>query len=346
MGQASHDSGAQVNQTSQASGAPAVDTIKMYQDIVDRAHAEVKGVREVYKWLSFALGLIISTGIAVIGFLTYSNIHDMRTDVDKEREEIRKQMKQEVDLMNAKAKQDYGVLANDLTSSVQKNVHDVEGKVNKRIDDEFNKDNIQNLVKINAQEHIDKVADNLIGHQIQNKIAPQIALVGDKLSRLDQEANFLMISNAAEGGDRVSYEQLIQWSNDKTYPMRVRAQRAIEAITSKANTDYLVAGDRGYPWKPGTDPSKLGFEELKKEYKTAGSASNRSALVSYMYSRDNILKKNMLEFLLEVICTDNNLDVSASAGTLLGFLSSHSFENRLDCKAIKDWYATHGAEIK
>src|SRR6266581_2367809 len=306
MGQASQDSGAQVNQTSQASGAPAVDTIKMYQDIVDRAHAEVKGVREVYKWLSFALGLIISTGIAVIGFLTYSNIHDMRTDVDKEREEIRKQMKQEVDLMNAKAKQDYGVLANDLTSSVQKNVHDVEGKVNKRIDDEFNKDNIQNLVKINAQEHIDKVADNLIGHQIQNKIAPQIALVGDKLSRLDQEANFLMTSNA--------------------------------------NTDYLVAGDRGYPWKPGTDPSKLGFEELKKEYKTAGSASNRSALVSYMYSRDNILKKNMLEFLLEVICTDNNLDVSASAGTLLGFLSSHSFENRLDCKAIKDWYATHGAE--
>jgi len=321
-------------------------TIKMYQDIVDRAHAEVKGVREVYKWLSVALGIICSTGIGIAAYLTYSHIHEMKSDMRLERDDIRKQMQNQIDLMNAKAKQDYVSLATDLTSSVQKNVHDVEGKVNSRIDAEFNKDNIQNLVKNSAQEHIDRVADKLIAHQIDRKIAPKIEIVDKKLLGLEKDAAFIMTSNAAQGGDRASYQLLLLWSKDKTYPKRDRAQEIVDEIISRANTDYLTASGRVYPWKPGVDPAKLSFEELKEEYNSASSAPNRSDLLSYIHSRENISKTRKLEFFVEVICNDPNLDVASSAGTFFIYGSGHNFNNRLDCKAYKEWYEKHHSELK
>lgn len=55
----------QENEASDRQMVGVLPTIKMYQDIVDRAHSEVKSVCNVYYWLSGIIGIILSVGIPV-----------------------------------------------------------------------------------------------------------------------------------------------------------------------------------------------------------------------------------------------------------------------------------------
>ena len=84
-------------------------SIKMYQDIVDRAHTEIEAVRKVYYHFSGLVGVIISIGLVVFSFVSYKNMHEMRADI-----------KEEMELIKAKATQDYFNLASDLKLSTEK----------------------------------------------------------------------------------------------------------------------------------------------------------------------------------------------------------------------------------
>lgn len=53
-------------------------SLEQFEKIVDRAHKEIEGVRNVYIWLAGILGIILATGIGLATYLTYNNARDMR----------------------------------------------------------------------------------------------------------------------------------------------------------------------------------------------------------------------------------------------------------------------------
>jgi hypothetical protein len=242
---------------------------------------------------------------------------EMKADMKAERAD----MKAEIELMKEKAKQDYLQLETDLKSSVSKSVRDVEGKVKTRIDAEFDDKNIHRLVEVTAKEHIDKVADNIIGQQIDKKISPKLDVVDKRLKELTIDIEFDSVLVAAKNDDYYAYEQLNNWSNDKSYPLRVKAQQALRGMNSGAV--YLVA-EEPYPWKPGIDPSKLTMVELRKEFRSAERAGNKRSLLEYLVERKDIAKKEKLDFLNEVEKTDQSLTVRGAAQQYIDKLSKEN----------------------
>lgn len=334
-----------MSQVNESVNKEPLPDIKMYQDIVDRAHSEVKSVREVYKWLCVALGTIISTGVGCAVFLTYSSIREMRTNLESQKNEIRSQMKQEIEIIKLQARQDYLLLATDLKLSLRNSIQNTEGKVNARIDSEFNRENIQDLVRSTAQQRIDSMADVIIDSQIQKKISPKIKVVDTKLSDLDMSANFILVASAAQNDDKSSFLQLNRWANDNNYPMRAKAKQVLDHITSKANTNYLVASNE-YPWKPGFTPEKLNLTELKKEYLNNELSVYKTNLLSYIHSRDDIAKKDKLSFYLNVITIDKSLEACSTAAYYFQLLSGQNFPTFFDPSLYKDWLEKYAAKTK
>lgn len=127
--------------------------LKKYQDIVEYAQKEIRGVRSIYQWLASILGLIIVVGI----FFTYKSVKDFRN-------EMRSNIKEH--------KEDLKVLKKE-----------VETRVNK----ELGKKAIQDLIKEKVTGRVDEVAETIIVKQIENKINPKIIEAEKKLLTLDQE---------------------------------------------------------------------------------------------------------------------------------------------------------------
>jgi len=322
-------------------------TIKMYQDIVDRAHSEVNSVREVYKWLCVGLGMIISTGIGFAAYLTYSNVRDMRADMKADRADMRANMKDELELMKIKAKQDYLMLEANLKTSVENKAQYVQKTVNSRIDAEFNKDNINTLVTNKAQERIDTIADIYIGKQVEQKITPHIISFNKNLKEFDNKVEFNAALSAAQNDDRESFELLRKWANDKKHPFTKKAQESVDGIIYSKNStfQYLTWEGNSYPWKPGVDPSKLTLIDLKKQYKADALPGFRNSLLDYLSSRKDIPNKDKLKFLHEVLQTDKSLDVSIHAIQLFNEISGQNFDP-FDSKTVLDWYSKHSREIE
>jgi len=314
-------------------------SIKMYQDIVDRAHSEVNSVREVYKWLCVGLGIIISTGIGCAVYLTYNNIREMRADMKADRADMRANMKDEIELVKTKAKQDYLLLATDLKSSVENKTQDVQRTVNSRIDAEFNNDKIKTLVTNKAQDRIDAIADPYISKQVEQKITPKISAFNKTLKEIENNVNFNAAFSAAQNDDRSAFEQLRKWANDKTYPLRTKAQESVDGIIYiKSSVFQYLTWENSYPWKPGTDPSKLNLADLRKQFGSEALPGMRTSLIDYLDTRNDINKKDKLKFLQEILLTDKSLDVSIRSIQLCNKITGQNFDP-FDAKVVLDWYS-------
>lgn len=303
------------NEASEAKEAGVLPTIKMYQDIVDRAHAEVEAVRKMYYWLSGVIGLILSVGIGSGTFLTYKSFHDMRVD-----------MKEEVEIMKKRAMQDYTMLASDLKSTVESKSQNVERAVNSRIDAEFNKDNIKGLVTSKAQEHIDIVADNYIDKHINNKITPKIKKVNDDIRKIELDVEFNAVSSAAKNDDTKAFQKLLAWSNDKSYPFKDQANQIVGEIKSTKNTILSLPMTYDPPNNIKTNSVSSHIKQVYKEYNETVLPGLRVNIVEYVYGSADISKTDKLNFIHDVIKIDNNLDVVLHATTIFNKLTGQNVD--------------------
>jgi len=310
-------------------------TIKMYQDIVDRAHKEVEHVRHFYTLAAGLIAAIFTVGISTFVFFTYKNTHEMKAE-----------MKEEVELMKKKATQDYSILANDLKSTVESKSQNVERSVNARIDSEFDKDNIRGLVTEKAQERIDKVADNYIGQHISAKITPKISAVDKSVKALEKNVEFNAVSSAAQNDDKFAFEQLQKWTQDKSYPLREKAEQSYNLIVfSKKGTQTYLTGEYVYAGLPGVDISKLSLAELKAQYQKDILPGFRFSLLEHINGRKNISRKDKIAFFIDVLKTDKSLDVSLHAAELINKLSGQQLDV-FNTKLFLDWYDKNGHSIK
>ena len=305
-------------------------TYKMFQEIVDRAHTEIEFVRKAYYFAGGCIAAIIAVGI----FVSYKSLQDIRSD-----------MRVEVELMKSKAKQDYTTLATEMKSSVMSDVQDVRKNVNARIDAEFDNENIKGIVRGTAQKRIDEVADNYIEKHITAKITPKIDAAGKRIKEVENSVDFNAVSSAAINDSRIAFEQLQKWSQDKSFPLRDKASESLkEIIKSKYVPDHITPGYI-YPWPPGIDPSKLKMDSIRKQYRSDSLPGFRMSLLGEVSGRKDISKKEKLEFLSEVLRDDKSLDVCLLAADMFNLLSGQKF-NRFDRSGILEWYTNHKKEIE
>lgn len=324
----------QPEETHEQKGINMSPSIQMYQDIVDRAHKEVEFVRKAYIWLGSLITIIISVGLVTATFFTYKSLRDMRSD-----------LRDEVELMKKKASQDYAVLTSEMKLSVGNKIQDVERTVNNRIDSEFNKDNIQGLVKEKAQQRIDKIADLMIGQQVEKKITPKIDQVDAKIKNLNAITEFSITSTAAQYDDMSAFEQLRKWSNDKSYPFRARAEKVLNGIITAENTEFLTSGESySYAKKADTDISKLNMNSLLARYRASHASDERNEIFEHVSKRSDITKREKIDFVVEILKKDNSLRIKRKAGLAFNGFTGQQLDP-LQPKAILEWYDKNATKI-
>jgi len=125
---------------------------------------------------------------------------------------------------------------------------------------------------------------------------------------------FLMTVIEAQNDGRVAYDKLLKWSEDESFKLNRQAWQAWMGISSKHNP-IAYRTNRAVPWKEGVDPSKLSLSELKRNYQSQEALSfYKPALIEYIWERQDIPKKDRMEFLVDVIRNDKSLTAVEYAG--------------------------------
>ncbi len=266
---------------SNSEGLSGKNLLEFEREISGHAEREVSRVGMYYKLAAGCITLMV----VVIGILTFKDAADFRKNTredikeqkeliktDMERQEKQMQDRQQAlfSEMQSHLSQQVGVL----NQEVERKVGVLGQKVEKKIDEQFKTEKISKLVTEKATERIDTIAIPIINDIMTNQIQPkideankniqtvkgEIAAARDTLQNMQNTATFLAVVTAAKNDDRDAFEQLWTWSNDKSYPLRAKAEQAVRAIISEERTDAIVAS-YPYPFKTGVDPSRLSLPE-------------------------------------------------------------------------------------
>jgi len=318
--------------------------IDYYQKIIERADKEIGHVHSVYKWLAWILGIIIAVGVGIGTYITWNTFSDMRRDLREETNAITSRFEKEVDLVGR--------------------------QVRSRIEEEFDKENIHKLVQETTKKRIDEVADQLISKNINDKVMPLITtlvkqiedannrltvmedryktaveLAENNLNKQETIIEYLKTVSAAQNDDRKAYEKLEAWSKDKSFLLS--SQASIATLKIRSMHDNPLYTERNITWKAGIDPSKLTLSDLKKYYEVLQDFDSykKTAMITYIWKREDIPTRNKMEFLIDVIKNDENLAAVEYAGRY--FSQGAGFEK--DPLAVNDfvnWWNKNKDQIK
>ncbi len=298
-------------------------SLDRYEKIVDRAHKEIEGVRSVYKWLISILGIVIFVGTTLAVFLIGKSIADLQSYLETRVE----------------------AHADRAEARLETRVEALADRVEARIDDQFRDKNIQDLVEKKAKERIDEVADPMIAKRITEAVNPKLLKLQETMTAMDSlqkqlnadvlttkenlkkiesialsefrsTSDFIMTIVAAQNDDRPAFDKLESFSKDKSYRFSKEAGRAWWKILDE---HYQTSYRSGFPipWKEGIDPSKLGLAQIRKNYEyfeKANSPHIRRSLVDYAWNRNDIPKKERMQFMVDVMRSDSSLMVVEYAG--------------------------------
>jgi len=143
-------------------------SVNDYKEIVNFSKEEINNVRGYYKWaISIIIGsitIIIALGV----FITYGSFSELREDI----REIKISAKDEINNMMNESSEDFNSLSKRLITIANFHSDSIRIEVKNRIDNEFDRKNIHELVELKARERIDEIADAIIEDKINKKILP------------------------------------------------------------------------------------------------------------------------------------------------------------------------------
>jgi hypothetical protein len=164
-----------------------------YEKIVNFAHDQITGVRTVYIWLATILGIIITTGIAIVTFFTWHTFGDMKKSMNDEFQSMR--------------------------SGVYSDVNMFQRQVTNRIDEEFKTEKMQSLIENKAREYTEKAAQQYITNEVNEMITPfknEIQKTTKdataQAQRLGELYGVFFIASHAKSGSKSAYLELKQYA--------------------------------------------------------------------------------------------------------------------------------------
>lgn len=285
--------------------------VKFYQGIVDRAHKEIEWVRSAYKFLVVSISIIIAIGI----WFTYKSSVDYKNE-----------LKSHGDLIKNTLISEYKSISKIHKDELNSNFEQLAKEVKSRVDDEFQKENIHQLVEEKAKTRIDQVADSIIEQKINESISPKIIDAENRLNQvtetqqqssktlrgLEKKTEFTMIAIAAQTDDREAFDKLSSWSTDSSFPFSDIANKTKIRIRASYG-GIATPGYLNIQWKEGIDPEKLDFSVLRKEYDSIPPQYHTS-LLKFIWERRDFSKKDRMQFLIDVLTKEKSLTATYYAG--------------------------------
>jgi hypothetical protein len=184
------------------------EIVENYEKIQSFAQTEIDRVHKIYKLLAWILGLIFTVGITLASIL-----------IDKSVSDIEK-----------KYEQKYLSALDEAKMNIRKEIDDelkiAREKINTEINQEFEKDNIQNMVIDQTKMRIDEIADPIISSQIFAKIKP----IENDLNNIQIEINRILIDYyllAFNNDSREAFLKVYQFANDPNFVKKDEAKLAI-----------------------------------------------------------------------------------------------------------------------
>jgi hypothetical protein len=195
----------------------------------------------------------------------------------------------------------------------------VQQEVSKRLDAEFESEKIQGLIEETAKKYTEGEVQKYISDRVDKAITPVQKSLDEKLqeasktlSELQLAREFTMTVIAAQSDDRKAFDQLRTWADDKSHPFSSLAEKAWRTILEQHAQPFFIT-DLNFPWREGIDPSKLTFEDLRKSYNDLPSYL-KPALTEYIWKRQDLSKKDRMQFLVDVMQYDASLTAVEYAG--------------------------------
>jgi len=280
------------------------DRADYFREITEFARSEITWVRSAYKYAISLVAIVATAGIV----FTYKSTSDFKRETKEDVEQQIKQIKLRID------------------EDFEQQIKQMGEEFRLRIEVEFKKENIHNLVEEQAKTRIDEIADTLIEKQISVKVAPRIHSAEERLNNIQgtlgnatDEINLLSVLSEftvtiikAQNNDRKSFDKVRVWASDKDFKLSQAARGVWEKILDEHASPIFLSGFT-VPWLPGVVPEKLSFSDLNAAFKSAPSPI-RMALLEYIWQKVNVSKNQKMNFLADVIAHDDNLSVIEYAG--------------------------------
>ena len=258
------------------------DVLNHYKEIVDFANKEINRVHNIYKLIGWGITILFVFGVGVALYLLGDKFDDIQSSIKLKGEEIESQVGE---------------------------------KVSSRLDDEFKKENIHSLVEEKAKERIGMVADEIISKNIEDKIKPEVLTLTSELDKAKKLSEFLLTVIKSQSDDRMAFEQLEQWADDKSYSFSKEAKNAKEVIRgSYVNFPPFVTID----WqKMNIDPSSLTIPQLYKLYETLPPLLHSDLIIHVWEKIPTVSKKDRIQFLINVLEKEKSLAALTFSGKYL-----------------------------
>ncbi|MBA7709837.1 hypothetical protein ES703_118763 [subsurface metagenome] len=163
--------------------------------------------------------------------------------------------------------------------------------------------------------------------KLVNALSLKNSKAEEKLSQLDKSINdgnlavkelqiytqFNRVVLAAKNDSRRAYEQLWAWSADSSYPLQKDATQTIQTIVDQHDPKMTIT-NTSISLKNGKNPLKLSLSDLRIAMLSTPPNIRRCVVEFVWRERTDISKKDRLEFLVDVLRSDESLLVVEYAG--------------------------------
>ena len=163
------------------------------------------------------------------------------------------------------------------------------------------------------------------------------------LNNLDTATEFTMTVVAAQNDDRMAFDMLKKWSEDKNNRFSAKATQAWSTVFESHNKPYFISG-LTVPWNEGFDPSKLSLPELAQQY-TNAPAQLKPAFLEYIWKRDDISKVERLDFMIKIMKQDSSLNAVEYAGRFFTSGTDQKIKP-LAVEYLVEWWKNHRHEFE
>ena len=146
---------------------------------------------------------------------------------------------------------------------------------------------------------------------------------------------------AAQNDNRQAYDQLWAWGNDSSFQFQKASAQAAQTIMDQHNSQIFIS-NVSVPWNEGVDPKKLSLSELSQGFFSVPSHIRRCILEFVWTERTDIPKKERLQFLVDVLRSDESLLVVEYAGRYFNDGTGDKFKPLAIEQHLKWWEENKG----
>lgn len=251
--------------------------LELLEKIIERSDSEIKRITSIHSKTLYSLTIIFTVGIGFAYFLISNSISGLK-------DELRTEME---------------FFADSLKLKTEKQIDFVKQSVLLKVDSEFDKKNIQDLVKTKATERVDSVAVPLISEEVSERIKDS----EKKLNKLIFNTQYQLLEFRAINDDRFAFDSLNVLANSID-PVAVNAIKTIKKIINEykvSSIGYLMIEGENY---------NLPLQELKRIF-LQKPKDERSYIIYTIEERKDIDDYEKDKFFIYVLKNDPSLNVVA-----------------------------------